>query len=167
MRRRLPQDRFAVGAKIEQRITLRRDRVAVERSDVLRTNAVVDVFDLEQRTFNLIGVQGNEPTGNLQPCLEKGLVSHIVRLGDRHTVRIPECPVETGVQGRSTVASSKRAAPVIRVASSGWKKDPGFSTFPRFEALAKSSGKPSFPLPKQAKLCLRLASSTINSTKMP
>src|ERR1700733_110976 len=100
MRRRLPQDRFAVGAKIEQRITLRRDRVAVERSDVLRTNAVVDVFDLEQRTFNLIGVQGNEPTGNLQTCFEEGLVSHIVRLGDRHAVRVPECPVETGVQGQ-------------------------------------------------------------------
>ena len=68
---------------------------------------------------------------------------------------------------RSTVANSKRAAPVIRVASKGWKKEPGFSTFPGFAALAEPSGKPSSPPPKQASLCLGPASSTINSTKMP
>jgi hypothetical protein len=75
MRRRLAQDRFPIGAEVEQYIAFRGDRIAVEGRKILRADAIVDVLNLEQRSLGLIRVEGVEPTGDREAlfCIPRKL----------------------------------------------------------------------------------------------
>jgi hypothetical protein len=140
--RRLAQDRPPFAVQVEQAVAFRRDRVAIESLDTPAwpsiSNLKVGVLPFEQRGLArgaLVRVELVEPGGDsldpsaeLQPRMPGGRVSAIESVSQKAQ------PSPLRAANTSTSASISRAAPVVRVASKGWKYRPGSSV-----ALSKVS----------------------------
>src|SRR5260221_7953735 len=96
MGRCFSQHRLAAAINVEEHVALVRNDPGIERREVIRaltvSQRIIRILKFEEIASTVIWIEHVKPRADLFDTAAELRVLHVSRLGERHTVRVAECP---------------------------------------------------------------------------